>query len=186
MIKGFFFDLDGTLVDTHQANFEAYKRALQDFDVNITFEQFKRTIGMQARDFLPLLAPNLDVLYFDQIAEKKAQYYKELAHMTILNERLVAFLGTINTQHVTALITTAKQRNATVILEHHNLKQYFDIVVTANDVSHSKPHPEPYLLGLKKTGLQPSEVIAFEDSVSGMQAAEAARIAVVPIEGFAA
>ena len=49
MIKGFFFDLDGTLVDTHHANFEAYKRALQDFGVDISFDDFKKTIGMQAK-----------------------------------------------------------------------------------------------------------------------------------------
>ena len=184
MIKGFFFDLDGTLVDTHQANYQAYKKALADFDVLIDFEDFKATIGYQAQNFLPRLAPNLSGDDYQAIARNKAEYYKELMHLTELNEGLVRFLELMSADHMLALVTTAKPANAQAVLEHHGLTHYFQHVITSADVAESKPSPEAYILALKKTGLEPNEVIAFEDSPAGQQSAEAAGISVVLINEF--
>lgn len=185
MIKGFFFDLDGTLVDTHQANYEAYKRALADANVDITFEEFKKYIGEQAKDFLPKLAPSLSEEGITEVATAKAGYYKELAHLSRLNETLYEFVRTMSKDYVTALVTTAKQKNAETILQHHNLKNYFNIIITAEDVENTKPSPEAYQLALRKSGLKNNEVITFEDSEVGRAAAEAAGIPVVMIRDFA-
>jgi beta-phosphoglucomutase-like phosphatase (HAD superfamily) len=147
MIRGFLFDLDGTLVDTHKANYEAYKRALADFGLDLTWERFKPSIGHQAKAFLPKLAPGLTEEQYAEIRERKAKYYLELMH--------------------------------------HQLKDTFHKVITAGDVVHAKPDPEAYVLALKQLGLEPSEALAFEDSESGKQAAEAAGIQVIMIRDFA-
>lgn len=185
MIRGFFFDLDGTLVDTHEANYEAYKRALADHGVDITFNDFKRTIGMQAKDFLPKLAPNLDKDAHEAIAHLKAGYYKDLIHLSTLNKALHGFMHSMSEHYTTALVTTAKHANAMAVLEYHEIKGYFDHIITANDVVKSKPAPDGYILALERTGLKASEVIAFEDSDVGRQAAEAAGISVVMVREFA-
>lgn len=185
MIKGFFFDLDGTLVDTHRANFEAYRKALSDHGIVITIEDFKKTIGKQAYDFLPELAPGLPSKTYENIGSRKAEYYKDLAHLSKLNQPLRQFVDYINKGHVVALVTTAKRRNAEVILKHHKLEGCFDFVVCADDVIKSKPSPEAYEVALKRSGLQADEVVAFEDSESGRQAAESAGIAVITIKDFA-
>lgn len=184
MIKGFFFDLDGTLVDTHQANFQAYKRALTEFGVEIDFADFQKTIGFQAQTFLPWLAPDLSSDDYHQIAKHKAEHYKDLMHLTKLNEGLVNFMALMAGEHQLVLVTTAKQANAIAVLKHHKLTKYFDHVITAEDVTESKPAPEAYLLALQKTGLQSAEVVAFEDSKAGLQSAEAAGIAAVLIKEF--
>lgn len=184
MIRGFFFDLDGTIVDTHGANFEAYRRALADFDVELTFDEFKKSIGHQAKTFLPWFAPGLSDEHYEQIAQKKKAYYKEAAHLSLLNERLVRFISTIKPNHVIALVTTAKRENAETILRHHNLESLFDIIIAAEDVSVSKPSPEAYKKALQQARLSPSEVIAFEDSQPGIDSAEAAGIAVLEIKDF--
>ena len=51
-----------------------------------------------------------------------------------------------------------------------------DKMVTAFDVQYGKPHPEPYLMGLKKTGLQPWEVVAVDNAPLGVESASAARL----------
>ncbi len=185
MIRGFFFDLDGTLVDTHQANFVAYKQALADIGIDIDFSDFKKTIGMQARNFLPMLAPGLKDKDYEDISTRKASYYKEHIHLSKLNEDLYDFMRSMSERYATALVTTAKKVNTQAVLEHHKLEKYLHTIITAEDVVNSKPSPECYLLALERSGLKPAEVIAFEDSETGRESAEAAGIPVVMIKDFA-
>ncbi len=186
MIKGFFFDLDGTLVDTHQANFEAYKRAIFEVSGNeISFEDFKKGIGHVAKTFLPWFAPGLEDADYKRIISLKAEYYKDLMHLTELNAGLIGLIDTVKDDALIVLVTSAKRKNAEAVLTHHSLTKYFDYIIAAEDVERSKPAPHAYELALQKTGLQPHETIAFEDSEAGKQAAEAAGIAVVMIKSFA-
>lgn len=184
MVKGFFFDLDGTLVDTHRANFEAYQRAIKEVSgVDITWENFKETIGHVAKTSLPTLIPKLDEKMFQRIVELKADYYKDLMHLTQLNTNLIAFMDVMKDAEI-VLVTTAKRRNAEAVLAHHKLTKYFDHIITGDDVEQSKPAPDAYELALSKTGLSPHEAIAFEDSDTGRQAAEAAGLQVIMVSNF--
>lgn len=185
MIRGFLFDLDGTLVDTHKANFEAYKKALAPFGIDITWEEFKPSIGHQAKTFLPKLAPGLSREQYDEIRATKAEYYKELVHMTEANEPLIEFMRAMAMHYPVALVTTAQAANADSVLKHHGLDKVLAVRVTAADVEIAKPDPAGYVLALQKLGLKADEVIAFEDSEVGKQAAEAAGIPVVMVKDFA-
>lgn len=184
MIRAVFVDLDGTLVDTHSANFNAYKQALKDFGIILTFDEFKRSIGHQAKTFLPWFAPNLNDKELDEVAEKKKKYYKDLVHLSAPNRHLVDFFAYLKPNHMIVLVTTAKRENAEAILKHHNLMSIFDLMITFEDVTNSKPSPEAYELALKRTKLESHEVIAFEDSPSGIIAASKAGIAVMEIRDF--
>lgn len=184
MIKAVFVDLDGTLVDTHEANFNAYKLALEDFGIALTFDEFKKSIGHQAKTFLPWFAPALTEAQLDEVAEKKKDYYKKLAHLSVPNQQLIDFLSYLKPNHIIALVTTAKRENAETILRYHNLSEMFDFVVTFEDVTDSKPSPEAYKVALKRADLNPNEVIAFEDSTSGVTAASEAGIAVLEVKDF--
>lgn len=184
MIHGFFFDLDGTLVDTHQANYEAYRRAILEVSgVEITFEQFKTTVGHVATTFLPWFVPNADPEVYARIATLKATYYKGFMHLTRLNTALVSFMDLMKDSQL-VLVTTAKRKNAEAVLAHHGLTDLFDHIVTAENVAQSKPAPDAYLRALQLVSLQPAEVIVFEDSDAGRQAAEAAGLSVVMVNNF--
>jgi beta-phosphoglucomutase len=186
MIRGFFFDLDGTLVDTHRANFEAYRQAVKDVSgIEITLDDFGRSIGYAAKTFLPWFAPGLSDGAYRKIHDLKTDYYKNLTHLTTLNKRLIGLIEEVKSDAQLVLVTTARRQNAQAILEHHNLRDMFDCIITQEDVLQQKPAPDAYNLALQKTGLPPSEVLAFEDSLSGQKAAEAAGIAVVAINTFA-
>lgn len=184
MIKAVFFDLDGTLVDTHRANYEAYKYALSLEGVTIDFNQFKKTIGMQAKEFLPILVPMIDETTMERVALNKSKKYSQLMNLTGINEDMINFLRRIRRSATTALVTTAKRVNALAVLNHYDLADLFDFVITAEDVKKSKPNPEAYLLALRMAGVKASEAIAFEDSQSGKKSAEDAGIAVVIVKEF--
>jgi len=185
VIKGFFFDLDDTLIGTAEANFQAYRSAFEDFGIAFTRDDFKKTWGKDSRHFVPELAPHLSEDDIKDLRQKKSEYYNTYLDQTKPNQELIAFLKVMAPHHDMVLVTTAKRRNGTDLLRHHNLKPYFTHTIFGDDVRSGKPNPEGYLLALKKTNLTPNEVVVFEDSDHGIAAAEAAGLSVIRIRKFA-
>lgn len=80
----------------------------------------------------------------------------------------------------TVIVTSSDDRKMEFLYaQHPGFRAHFDDVVTAADVTHSKPHPEPYLVGAGKAGVDPAECVVFEDSYQGLQAGRAAGAYVV-------
>ncbi|WP_394833329.1 HAD-IA family hydrolase [Pendulispora rubella] len=79
------------------------------------------------------------------------------------------------------LVTNAPRENAGLMLEVLGIAQYFETMVIAEELAHTKPHPLPYLTGLKELGVSADTALAFEDSRSGVRAATAAGIRTVGI-----
>jgi 16S rRNA pseudouridine516 synthase len=78
-----------------------------------------------------------------------------------------------------ALVTNSDQRLTNKILESLNLKKYFDLIVTADDVVYPKPAPDIYKLTILKLNLKNEKILVFEDSVSGSNAAEIAGLKMI-------
>lgn len=185
-IKGFFFDLDGTLVNTHESNFRAYQQAINEVVGAEVGEELKERIkrGESSDDFLPGVLDSVTDDQVRDIQQKKKQAYPDHLHVSELNEFLSSFLEHMSKDHVTALVTTAKRKNAEAVIKAHDIEKYFDFCIYGDDVSEMKPNSEGYLLALERAKLQPDEVIAFEDSDKGMQAALGAGIRAILIRSF--
>lgn len=185
MIKGLFFDLDGTLVNTYEADYLAYRDAIREVaGIEVDKESFAKTHGQEAKQKLDSLAPGLLDEGVERVRQAKKAHYPKYLHHTVPNETLINFLKDMAQHHVTAIVTTAKSHNAEAVLEAHGLIDLFEVRVYGDDVEHAKPHPESYLLALERSGLQANEVIAFEDSQSGLDAARAAGLATIHIRSF--
>jgi beta-phosphoglucomutase len=185
-IKGFFFDLDGTLVDTHRANYLAYKHAIENVTMRTLDQELEVMIrlGESSDVFLVKLLPGIsndDVLSINKL---KKEVYPSYLGESRLNEYLANFLGQMSEHYVTALVTTAKKTNAMSVMKAHNLEKYFNFMIFGDDVVSMKPRPDAYLLALKKSNLEAGDVIAFEDSEKGIIAAEAAGIKTIHIRNF--
>jgi len=186
VIKAFFFDLDGTLVDTHQANTSAYTEAIRLVMAKEPSDTLHSLIksGESSRDFLPKVVAGIQAAEIDSVNKRKKTLYPARLHESLLNEFLSNFLKQMFSCSTTVLVTTAKRENALAVLRHHGLEQYFTHMIFGDDVGNMKPHPEAYLLALKKTGLRKDEVLAFEDSVKGIESASGAGINVVHVRTF--
>jgi beta-phosphoglucomutase-like phosphatase (HAD superfamily) len=185
VIKGLFFDLDGTLVNTYRADFLAYREAVQEVTgLELIEADYAALHGMEIGAKLGRLIPGLTARQVDGIRQAKKLGYPKHVGLTVLNHGLTNFLAQMSSYHHCVLVTTAKHDNVTAVLGHHDLERYFQHIISGDDVARHKPDPEAYLLALEKTGLQPLEALAFEDSPSGVESAEAAGIPVVRITEF--
>ena len=92
-IKGFFFDLDGTLIDTAEANYIAYSEAINNVcGVQVSRQEFRKTNGMVYKDFLALLVPNITDAKIEQISVYKKDAYVKQLDKTTPNTFLLNFL----------------------------------------------------------------------------------------------
>ncbi|WTL50503.1 HAD-IA family hydrolase [Streptomyces sp. NBC_01497] len=75
-----------------------------------------------------------------------------------------------------AIVTTAKRADFDIIHEQRQIRQFMDFVIVREDYERAKPHPEPYLAGLKRFGATGEETLVVEDSARGLTSAVAAGI----------
>ena len=80
-----------------------------------------------------------------------------------------------------AVVTNANGESTRMLLEHLDFMKYIDVLITNNDVTNSKPHPEPYIRAMIELGYPLEEYIIFEDSIVGIEAAKATGAAVCEI-----
>lgn len=183
-LQALLFDLDGTLVDTREANYLAYRDAFAESGHELTAESFATTWGRDSRDFIPDLLPGIVPAAVDTIRSAKSRLYAEQLHRTTVNDALIAFLRLMAPTLPTALVSTAKSANGRQILDTHGLTPLFDVVVWGDEVACSKPDPEGYLRALELLGADPRHSLAFEDSETGQQAALAAGLTVLEVPHF--
>lgn len=182
-LRALLFDLDGTLIDSAEANYSAYSRALLEHGVRIEPDAVaKAAVGRQWREFLPAILREAGVVRDPAaIAARKGELYRAAVGELRVNVALLALAASVGPQMRTALVTTASGESVRAILRHPDLSHAFDLVVTGEDVTRHKPDPQAYLLALERLQLDPRECLAFEDSDVGVASAEAAGIAVVRV-----
>ena len=123
--------------------------------------------------------------YLDRLLANKNKAYREqidsLKEISI-SPHLPEFLSQLKEQNIAvALVTGTPKSEVEYILQKVELDQYIDLIVAGDDLEHSKPEPEPYLLALERLNLKPSECLAIEDNPVGIEAAKRAKIQVVGI-----
>jgi beta-phosphoglucomutase len=182
-LRALLFDLDGTLIDSAEANYAAYARALSEVGLAIDPAELERRVGgRQWRAFLPEMLATVGIECDpSQVARRKGELYRQTIGELHLNGPLLALAASVRPAMKTVLVTTASADNVSAILSHFALRDTFDVVVTGDDVSRHKPDPEAYRLALARLALEAGECLAFEDSDAGVASAVAAGIAVVRV-----
>ena len=166
------FDMDGTLFDTNEVNYRAYKEALATF--GFQFEHafwYSNCIGRHYKDFLADIGIT-DERILKDIHRLKKDCYKKYLHYAQENHHLFEIINLIKPSYYVALVTTASGQNVADILNTFNKTEAFDKIFTQEDVTNMKPDPECYLKAMNYFKVKPEDTIIFEDSDSGLKAAE--------------
>jgi beta-phosphoglucomutase len=174
MIQGAIFDMDGVLVDNLEYHIRAWQQLGREQGRNLSRESIRRVFGQRNDEMIRSLFGSplpRDVLAL--YATRKEQIYRALMAPELTPvPGLPGLLSELReTGMRSAVATSGPRENADLVLDGLDLRRYFDAVVTGDEVSRSKPHPDIFLLAARRLGLAPEQCVVFEDSSSGIEAA---------------
>lgn len=165
-------DLDGTLFDTKDVNYYAYKEAIAPYGYDMDYRYYCDFCnGRHYLDFLPQITTD-DKATLSAIHKAKKTAYRKYLDKAVLNQRLVDVIRLARLEYKTAIVTTASKENCDDILSRFDIADLFDLVLTHDDITKSKPDPEGFLKAMRFFDAKPEETIIFEDSEVGLRAAE--------------
>jgi HAD superfamily hydrolase (TIGR01509 family) len=183
LYRALLFDLDGTLAETDSLHLPTWVDALQPYGVEVD-EQFyrDRISGRSTAEIVRELLPDLTDEQGRSIGEAKEASFRERVSELEPLPGLVDFViqGRELGMRI-ALVTNAPEENVETILLALKLRDFFDVVVLADEVEAVKPDPAPYRAALEKISVPAEVALAFEDSVSGISSSVAAGIPTVGI-----
>ena len=177
MKKYLLFDHDGVLVDTEFWYYKAGERALADIGVMLNKEQYLRDMNQGLGTWAQARAAGIDEPTISRLREARDAYYQDyLRTEPIEIAGVVETLAELSNYVRMAIVTTAKRVDFELIHEKRHMRQFMEFVLVREDYTFAKPHPEPYLTGLKRFGAPKEETLVVEDSSRGLNSAVAAGI----------
>jgi len=184
MLKAVIFDFDGVLVDSEMLHYQAFDNIFRPLGVQISVrEYYDRFVGMTDEELFRLLDKEKNLHLSEQQLQKlfreKATSFKRLAStQAAIIEGVPKFCKLLADNKIPmAICSGALLDEIEMILKGAGLRDFFDVIVSAEQVKKGKPDPEGFLLALKllnkKTTQQikPQDCIVIEDSHWGLEAA---------------
>lgn len=168
------FDLDGVIVDSKEAHFLAFQRFGEEAGYDFTRETFTHIFGMHNNAIFPIVFGHpLPQEEIDKMAERKETIVREMIRGHVA--ALPGAKALVRTLHEAgfhlAIGTSTPLANVELILGELGLREYFQAIISAENVKEGKPHPQVFLLGAQVLGIPPERCVVVEDAVAGVQAA---------------
>jgi len=177
-MKGFVFDMDGTLVENMAFHFLAFDKQAERHGYELMRPITSRYYGWHNKDIMPEVIPPefIERLGLQFLSDEKEAIYRELyAGNVRLTAGIDRLLADAKRCGIKCAVGSAGPRvNVEFIMREGDLFDRMDAYVCADDVTHCKPDPEIFLKSCAKLGLEPSECVVFEDAVAGIEAGRAA------------
>jgi beta-phosphoglucomutase len=177
MTKSVLWDLDGTLVDSEQYHWLAWRDTMAVEGVALTHDEFLKTFGLRNDAIVPQWIPNARSERIDRIAIAKEQLYRRLVREGGLDPLPGARHWTERLAHdgwLQAIASSAPRENVDVVLAAIGLAPCFQAIVSAEDVTVGKPDPQVFLLAAARLGSAPAQSIVVEDAPAGIEGARRA------------
>jgi HAD superfamily hydrolase (TIGR01509 family) len=178
--KAIFFDMDGVLFDSMKYHASAWVKAMQQTGLPFTEYEAYMNEGRTG-------ASTIDGVFMNIHGRKATEEEKQSIYHLKSNffeshgktERMpfaIELLKKIKTQNLEIFVVTGSGQPSLIDSLEENFPKIFQKqkMVTAFDVKHGKPNPEPYLMALKKSGLKPWEIMVVENAPLGIESAKAA------------
>jgi len=188
------FDMDGTIVNTEPLHAKAAVVVLKNLGIDLDLEScLDQFYGMTDTAVLKMTCPSLSDRQIDEAIAQKNLHLIKLFQQLPAAEKLqyitpglfdfLKFLKAENKQ--LAVISASEDIIVSETLKCFDIHSYIDLQMGRHQTSLTKPHPDPYLEGMRRLKTEPSKTLIFEDSPTGLQSALASGANVIRITGFA-
>lgn len=175
-MKAFLFDLNGTMIDDMDYHNRAWHSILtEDLGKDISMQETKLQMYGKNSELLERVfgKGHFTEERMDELSKEKERRY-QLAfrpHLKLI-DGLDAFLQKAGQHNIKMAIGTAAiPFNVDFVLDNLNIRHYFPVTVSADDVTYSKPDPETFVKAAELSGVKPEDCIVFEDNPKGVEAA---------------
>ncbi|MCW5912753.1 MAG: HAD family phosphatase [Cyclobacteriaceae bacterium] len=177
MSFGVVFDMDGVIADTNPYHKISLRQFCEKYGYHFTDEELIKNIyGRTNNEWITNLFGKLPKERLLELGEEKEEMFRAIYKDAIEPVAgLEAFLKKLAHQEIPCAIgTSAPRSNVDFVLDNTGLRKYFPVILDQSHVAHGKPNPEIYLKTAKALNLPPARTIVFEDSLSGIEAAQRA------------
>jgi HAD superfamily hydrolase (TIGR01509 family) len=178
--KAVLWDMDGTLVNSEELHWIAWRNTMAKEGIVITREQFLSTFGQRNDSIIPAwLGSAVSAERIERIGQAKEELYRDLVQRVgIAPESGVAtWLDRLHKHGWQQAIASAAPRaNIDAVLEALSATHVFQGIVSAEDVHRGKPDPEVYLLAASRVDVPAERCIVVEDAAAGIEGARRARM----------
>lgn len=185
--KAVMFDMDGVIYNSMPNHAKSWHKAMKSIGIEMPSDDAYTYEGMRGVETIQLLFKkqrNEDIS-----TEKASEYYKiksdefNKCHKAELMDGIILLMEKIKASGLKILIVTGSAQNTLIRKLTHDLNGLVEenMIVTALDVKHGKPNPEPYLKGLQKAGVKPWEAIIVENAPLGIRAGVAAKVFTIAV-----
>lgn len=170
-------DFDGVIADTETARFAKLQEILKRHGVVISNDFFLSTVGRPAKavfsEFNGSISPREIKI---ALQEYHTEFKSKLLRFAKPIEPTVEFFKSYAGGKRLAIASMSTGAAIEMILENFGIRSKFEMILSRDDVSHLKPHPEIYLKTARRMSVRPQECVVIEDSLPGVQAAQAAKM----------
>jgi HAD superfamily hydrolase (TIGR01509 family) len=183
--KGVIWDMDGTLIDSAQQHYEAWRELLAPEGVDLDYPGFLVGFGRRNDEWLrEMLGEEIHLTEIRRIGAEKEARYREL----VAAEGLVVLPGVVETLEALrargwkhAIATSAPLQNLEIILDVTGLKEYMDAWAGSEDVERGKPAPDIFLVAAERIGVVPERAVVVEDAAAGVLGAHRAGMVAIGV-----
>jgi beta-phosphoglucomutase family hydrolase len=172
------WDMDGTLIDSEELHWAAWRNTMANEGIPITREQFLASFGQRNDSILPRwLGAAATPERIEKIADAKEELYRQLVRSDGISPLpgVADWLHRLHEQGwLQAIASAAPRANVEVVLESLSVAHFFQGIVSAEDVHKGKPDPEVYLTAAMRVGASADRCIVVEDAVAGIEGARRA------------
>jgi HAD superfamily hydrolase (TIGR01509 family) len=177
--------MNGVIVDDEHLHEKATKYVLKKYGYVCTTADYKQYFAGRTRDagFKNYGIVNKAIYDIHQLSEEKDYTYQQLAKEGLRTvDHVIDFIVHLNAiGRQMAVVTGAPRKEVKHVLEGFELADYFSQIITGEDITLSKPHPEGYLKAAAMLQVPPSACVVVEDAPNGIKAAKRAGMSCIAI-----
>jgi HAD superfamily hydrolase (TIGR01509 family) len=170
MLKAVIFDFDGVLFNSAKYYLKTRELFFKRYNIKFTKKEHKENLATTTKDFLKYVNKkyNLSIKLSDYISEKHDIFYSFIKEIKP-NPGIINLLKTLKKKNIKIVLSSSNEKeNILFLLNKYNILDYFDLILTSEDIKRHKPYKDAFYNPLTFLKLSSNECVGIEDSLQGI------------------